>query len=189
MSISNWERLQRRIRAMHRLWTISTGDLSTDQINYKERDGVLPIAFSLLHFVCGEDRNASRLLLDEPTLWESEVWADRIGGNLLDVPRGTPIDVAETATIGDAVAWREYQAAVFGRTEAAMGVQQPSRYEEPVFEALPERLSGSFVNLITDAGHPVVLGDLLDGFIYQHGIRHLGELDHARSLLGLTGAN
>ena len=35
----------------------------------------------------------------------------------------------------------------------------------------------------------VYLGDVLDGFIFQHGIRHLGEIEHARSLLGLQGVS
>jgi hypothetical protein len=189
MATQNWERMNRRVRAMHALWTLSTKELTTEQINYKERDGVLPLAFSLLHYVIGEDRNISLYVLDEPILWETGGWAERIGGKPLHVPRGTPIGEAETASIGDAGTWRAYQSAVFARTEQELGTQKPECFEHQVFETLPERLSASFVGLITPPGEPVLLGDLLDGFIYQHGIRHLGEMDHARSLVGLTGVN
>jgi hypothetical protein len=29
----------------------------------------------------------------------------------------------------------------------------------------------------------------MDAYLYQHGIRHLGELEHARSLVGLGGVS
>jgi hypothetical protein len=34
---------------------------------------------------------------------------------------------------------------------------------------------------------PVRLGDMMDVVLYQHGMRHLGEVEHARSLVGLGG--
>jgi hypothetical protein len=189
MPLSEWERLRRRIAAMHRLWTESTADLTTEQVNYQERPGVLPISFSLLHYVQGEDRNVSLYLLDEEMLWEQRDWLHRIGGEIPGVRRGAPVAEAETARIGDLDAWRDYQAAVFARTESGIVARPPSRYNHEVFPELPEPLQLSFVGMVIEPGEPVHLGELLDGFVYQHGVRHLGEIDHARSLLGLTGVS
>ena len=53
---------------------------------------------------------------------------------------------------------------------------------------IPDPLRGGFIALVAGDG-PVCLGDLMDAFLYQHGIRHLGEIEHARSLVGLGGVS
>ncbi len=89
MSVSSRERFLRQVKELHRLWNLSTDDLTVEQMNHRERDGVLPIAFTLLHYVRAEDRNICQAVLDEPTLWDAGNWAERIGGNPLDIRRGT----------------------------------------------------------------------------------------------------
>lgn len=44
----------------------------------------------------------------------------------------------------------------------------------------------SFIEHLVPSG-PLRRGDLAEAWIYQHGIRHLGELEHARALVGLGG--
>lgn len=174
---------------MHQLWESSVADLTADQMNHQERPGVLPISFSLFHFVLGEDRNASLYLLEETSVWEQDDWPRRLDATIPAVRRGTPVSIAEGARIGNAGAWREYQTAVFSRTEQAMAAQPPGRYNHELFPSLPDTLQQSFLGTVLEPGEPVHLGELLDGFVYQHGLRHLGEIDHARSLLGLTGVS
>jgi hypothetical protein len=41
--------LRNRIRAMNELWERAISDLTLEQVNHHERDGVLPIAFQSLH--------------------------------------------------------------------------------------------------------------------------------------------
>lgn len=53
--------LQRRMGAMHSLWHDAVATMDLDQVNHAERDAVLPIAFSLFHFVQIEDTSASLL--------------------------------------------------------------------------------------------------------------------------------
>ncbi len=187
MPSSPWTRLSRRVEAMHQLWEHSVRDLTIGQINHVERAGVLPIAFTLLHYVKGEDRTSSTYLHNEPTLWETGKWPERIGGNLPDIRRGTSIEVAERALIENAAQWMNYQRAVFAQTEAAMRVLPDSSYDSIKHDSVPEHLQGSFVSNISDPDGPILLGDLIEGFVFQHGIRHLGELDHSRALLGLQG--
>jgi hypothetical protein len=47
--------LVRRLHAVHALYTAATASMTLEQINHVERDGVLPIAFSLVHQVLIED--------------------------------------------------------------------------------------------------------------------------------------
>lgn len=189
MSISSRERFLRQVREMHRLWNVATADLTVEQMNYQERDGVLPIAFSLLHYVRGEDRLICETVLNAPTLWVSGNWQERIGGNPLDVRRGTKIEEAETATIGNSATWNDYQNTVFTHTETILAAMSDETFAADIFPVLPDALQGSFVAGLVEAGESVPLAVLLEAFIFQHGMRHLGELEHARALIGLKGTS
>lgn len=180
--------LVRRVAAMHALWQQGVADLTTDQVNHFERPGVLPIAFTLLHFVVGEDRNVTRYVLgDGALLWDDERWATRVG--LLGEPpvRGTPMSVAEQVRLGDVDAWRAYQTAVFARTERALAALPLTRFAETAMQRPPaDKMKGSFLALIVPEGDPKLV-DVCEAYLFQHGVRHLGELEHARALVGLGG--
>jgi hypothetical protein len=143
---------------MHRLWQKAAADLTVEQVNHHERSGVLPITFSLLHFVRGEDNNISKLILNEPTIWES--------GN-----------------------WRAYQTSVFERTEATLAGGSIDWDRDLYGGALPPAMEGSFLWHMLGPDEIPKLVDGIEGFIYQHGIRHLGEIEHARALVGLGGTS
>jgi len=113
-------------------------------------------------------------------------WEDRVGATVPSVTRGTPIAVAETLQFGDYDAWLSYQAEVFASTEKALDGLAEERWDEVVFETMPDQLKGGFLDLVVGT-KPVTLGDMLDVFIAYHGSRHLGEIEHARSLIGLQG--
>lgn len=191
MTMDVWARsLFQRIHAMHSLWLIGVRDLTLEQVNHYERQGVLPLAFSLLHFVRSEDNATSRYILNSETLWESGAWAAKIGPTVEDVSRGTPMEIAETLRFRDIDAWREYQSKVFTRTEAALKDLPASRHDElPFGTSLPAEMDGAFISYVVPPGKPPTLLDVLECFIYQHGIRHLGELEHARALVGLGGTS
>jgi hypothetical protein len=171
---------------LHNLWQRGLNDLTLDQINHHERAGVVPLAFSFLHLVTTEDRFISERMFGEPNCWESGDWAERIGGNLPVVRRGSALDVAETVSFADLGPWKEYQTLVFERTEAAFADVADDRFDEVIFPRIPDTMRGGFVDAVS-AGGPVILGDLMELVIYQHAIRHLGEIEHARALVGLRG--
>jgi hypothetical protein len=171
---------------MHTQWNQITQDLTLDQVNHHEREGVLPIAFSLHHFVLVEDQSIARRVLKEAPLWESGGWEERVGATVPSVTRGTPIAVAETLRFGDYDAWLGYQTAVFDRTEQTLDSLADERWDEIVFETMPDPLKGGFLDLVV-GNRPLYLGDMIDVFIAYHGSRHLGEIEHARSLIGLQG--
>jgi hypothetical protein len=189
MPMTSWERLTKRVAIMHQFWDAAISDLTTEQMNHRERPGVLPIAFSLLHYVPGEDRNVSLYLYDSPMIWESRGWGQRIGGNVPPVRRGTPVDIAESAQIGDGAEWIAYQREVFARTESALQERANEAYDLIVHEDIPDQIKGSFVGMMAEPDGPICLGDVVEGFVFQHGMRHLGEIEHARSLLGLQGVS
>jgi hypothetical protein len=185
MTGGSWNELLRWIRPMHLLWNQVLDDMTAEQVNHHERSGVLPVAFSLYHYVYGEDRAVAERLLGEATLW-NEDQAERTGIEIEPVRRGAPIEVAEQVRITDLDAWKSYQSEVFARTESTLESTPQSRWNEVVFEQMPDALRGGFINLLAGDG-PVILGDLMTTFLYQHGMRHLGEIEHSRALVGLQG--
>jgi hypothetical protein len=176
-----------RIAAVHALWQEAVADLTVDQVNHLERDGVLPIAFTLMHFVVGEDRNVARYLGADSMLWDQQGWAERVG--LVGEPpmRGTPMADAERIRLGDIDAWRAYQTAVFARTERALGTLPLDRFAQKAMERPPaDKLKGAFIALLVPKGDFHV-SDVCEAYLFQHAVRHLGELEHARALVGLGG--
>jgi len=148
-------------------------------VNHAERPGVLSIAFTLLHVVGNEDRGAELYLDAGPTLW-SAGWRERTGVRMDLIGRGTPMETAEQVRIGDLDAWREYQTAVFARTERALASLPVSRLEAPGF-ATPRKLDeNQFLYALVGDRDPRVI-DVVEAFMCAHATRHLGELEHARA--------
>lgn len=171
-----------RMAAMHRLFERATADLTREHVNAFERTGVLPIAFSLAHAVISEDRSVGRLL-GGSLLWDDHADRVRLAGG---VPlRGTPMAEAERVRVGDLDAWRAYQRAVFARTERLVR-DAPL---EKLAAALPVRPdAAAFLALLVGDGDVRII-DALEAWVYQHGIRHVGEIEHARALVGLGGVS
>lgn len=150
---------------------------------------MLPIAFSLYHTVCGEEGVVGRMVLEnDERIWERDGWAARVGVEAAHVPRGRPIDEAERVRFRDVDARRAYQRAVFARTDAALAALDPARLVEPVFDGTyPGSVRGGFLDLMLGGVGPIRLVDALESFAYRHPVRHLGEVEHARALVGLKG--
>ena len=175
-----------RITAVNGLLDRATQDLTLEQVNHRERPGVLSIAFSLAHVVGGQDRNVGRLLDKGPMLWESGGWGAKVGYTGEMPQRGTPMSVAEAIQFKDFKAWREYQAAVFARTGSAIANTPLERFDEVVMTDRPDAMKGSFLFALVPSG-PIRLIDACESYLFQHASRHLGEIEHARALVGLGG--
>jgi len=177
-----------RVAAANDLLDMAVDDLTLEHVNHVERSGVLPIAFSLLHVVGGQDRTVSQYLADgAATIWDTADWAKRIG--LVGAPprRGTPLEEAERIRFGDLGAWREYQAAVFAKTESALANAPLEIFDRDAFGGeRPPAARGSFLFLLVPSG-PIRVRDVCEAYLFQHASRHLGEIEHARALVGLGG--
>ncbi len=184
--MNRFSALNRRVGAAHASWQLAVADLTVEQVNYHERHGVLPIAFSIVHLVTTEDIRVSATFGLPDSIWKAENIQSQIGANVPSVARGTPIDVSETLTLTDIDAWRAYQTRVFAQTEALLAAQEDIRWDDIIMDAVPEPMRGGYLHLMVGDG-PVTLGDYLEVVVYHHALRHLGELEHARALVGLTG--
>jgi hypothetical protein len=179
------ESLRRRMRAMHSLWDDAVGSMDLAQVNYVERDDVLPIAFSLFHFTQIEDGSAT-MLGAGPMIYTDE-WGKRIGLTIRDHGKHKTVDEMMLQRIGDYDEYRAYQRSVFEKTETWLAALDPPTLAEVVVaRPFPPAIASTFSARV--AGEPGITRlDATECWIYQHGLRHMGEIEHARALVGLQG--
>ena len=96
------------------------------------------------------------------------------------------MEVSESLRFADVDAWRDYQSGVFEQTISLLESADSSRWDEIQLDSVPESMRGGFLHALVSSG-PVLLGDYLEVVVYHHALRHLGELEHARALVGLSG--
>lgn len=182
------ESLRNRIRALNTLWERAISDMTLDQVNHHERAGVLPIAFSFSHYIRNQDQSISGAFLGEPPLWEREGWAEKIGVTVDKFGRVETVAEMEQIGFGNLDAWKQYQASVLVRTASAMERIDEEVLSQVVIPALPEALANIYCAIVVGGvGKPVRKLEVLECFVYQHGLRHMGEIEHGRALVGLAG--
>jgi DinB superfamily len=182
---STLDSLQRRMRAMHSLYYDAVATMDIDQVNHFEREGVLPIAFSLFHIVNMID--ASFLLMTgTPPIWD-DTWETRIQPAIADHGKHRTVEEMVHQRIGDYAAFQEYMAAVFNRTEEWLENLDPDQLDRIVVgRPFPPQIASTYsARVAGPAG--VTLLDAAECWIYQHGLRHMGEIELARGLVGLGG--
>src|SRR5262245_10743640 len=140
--------LLRQVRAFHTQWNQVTTDLTLDQVNYRERSGVLPISFSLHHYVTSADAAVAKRIFNQPPIWEHGGWESKVGANVSSVTRGTPIETAEELRFGDYDAWLEYQRRVFAQSDRGIAGLTDQTWDQVVWERLPQPLKGGYLDLV-----------------------------------------
>ena len=178
--------LRNRIRAMNTLYERAISDMTLDHVNHHERSGVLPIAFSLSHFIRAQDQSISRPFLGEADLWSSGGWADRIGVTVDALGREETVEEMEAIRFADLDAWRDFQAQVIARTNAVLDTLDEATLAEVLMPTLPPNMQNIFCGIVIGDG-PLRKLEVLECFVYQHGLRHMGEIEHGRALVGLAG--
>jgi hypothetical protein len=177
--------LRRRMRAMHSLWEDAVDSMDLDQVNHVERDGVLPIAFSLFHLVQIEDGSAT-MLGAGPMVYDDS-WAERMGLAIADHGKHKTVDEMVGQRIGNYDVFRSYQVLVFDKTESWLADLDPATLTEVVVaRPFPPQIASTYsARVAGDEG--ITRLDGTECWIYQHGLRHIGEIEHARALVGLQG--
>ena len=177
--------LRRRIRALHSLWEDAVATMDVDQVNHVERDAVLPIAFSLFHFVQIEDGSAT-MLGAGPMVYD-ETWAARMGLAIDDHGKHRTVEEMVAQRIGNYDVYEEYQEAVFAKTESWLAGLDPSTLHDVIVaRPFPANIATTFsARVAGEVG--ITRLDATECWIYQHGLRHMGEIEHARALVGLQG--
>jgi hypothetical protein len=106
--------LTRRLAAMHSLYRDATATMTLEQVNHLERDPLLPIAFSLFHYVNMED-SSFFVVSGEAPVWD-DGWAARVRPAIADHGKERTVEEMLDQRIGDYDAFLEYMEAVFSRT-------------------------------------------------------------------------
>ncbi|HEY1761658.1 MAG TPA: hypothetical protein VGG17_03590 [Acidimicrobiales bacterium] len=177
--------LVRRLRAVHHLYDEACRTMTLEQVNAVTYPGTLPIAFSLVHQVLIED--GSLIFLGGPAPLFNDDWAARIGLGVKDHGKERSVEEMMEQRIGDYDAFRDFQQRVFQASETYVASLDPSTMNDVVV-AFPygETLSRTFSALV--AGETgITRSDALECWVYQHALRHMGEIELARSLVGLSG--
>lgn len=177
--------LARRMRAMHSLYIEAVDTMTLDQVNHVERDGVLPIAFSLFHFINMEDVTFA-VATGAPVIWDDS-WAERVGPAIHDHGKERTVEEMVHQRLGDLGAFAEYMRAVFERTERGIDELDPAGLTEVIVgRPFPAQVASTYsARVAGDEG--ITRLDAIECWVYQHGLRHMGEIEHARALVGLGG--
>lgn len=177
--------LQRRMRAMHSLYHQAVGSMNIDHVNHFEREGVLPIAFCLFHITNMIDASFM-LMTGTPPIWNDE-WQTRVGMTINDHGKHKTVDEMVFQRIGDYDAFQDYMRAVFERTEAWLDQLDPAELTRVVIpRPFPPQIATTYSARVAGP-EGITLLDATECWIYQHGLRHMGEIELARGLVGLGG--
>ncbi len=177
--------LRRRMSALHSLYRDAASTMELSHVNHRSDGNGLPIAFSWFHIINMMD--ASFMLISGATpIWNDE-WAHRVGIGIDDHGKHRSHDEMLDQRIGDMDAMIEYQEMVFDRTEAWLRDIDPRELCRVVVpRPLPDMIATTFSARVADENGITVL-DGLECWIYQHGMRHMGEIEYVRGTLGLGG--
>jgi hypothetical protein len=173
------------MRALHSLYYDAVATMDLDQVNHFEREGVVPIAFSLFHLVNMMDASFM-LMTGVPPIWD-ESWEARVKPAIADHGKHRTVAEMVHQRIGDYGAFREYMDAVFNRTEAWLDALDPEELGRVVIgRPLPPQVATTYSARVAGP-EGITLLDATECWIYQHGLRHMGEIELARGLVGLQG--
>ena len=177
--------LQRRMAAMHSLYYQAVSSMDLEHVNHFEREGVLPIAFSLFHYTNMQD-SSFFVLTGQLPIWNDE-WQERVQMSINNHGKELSVDETIHQRIGDFEQFKLYQRAVFDRTEAQLKqvdleelnrVVIPHPYPPVIASTYSARVGGE---------QGITVLDGYECWIYQHGLRPMGEIELARGLVGLGG--
>ncbi len=177
--------LLRRLVAVHSLYDDACATMSLEQVNAVAMPGVLPIAFSLVHQVLIED--GTILFAGGPAAQFNEHWAQRLGLALNDHGKERRVEEMMDQKIGDFDAFRAFQRSVFDATELFVATLDETTLDDvlvtpPYGPTLVHTFSARVAGPLG-----MTRSDALESWIYQHALRHMGEIEHARAMVGLGG--
>jgi hypothetical protein len=177
--------LQRRMRALHSLYSDALATMDLEHVNHFEREGVVPIAFSLFHIANMIDASFM-LMTGTPPIWNEE-WEARVRPAIADHGKHRSVEEMVHQRIGDYDAFQEYLHAVFDRVEEWLeGLDSDELTRIVIERPFPPQIDSTYSARVA-GGEGITLLDAAECWIYQHGLRHMGEIELARGLVGLGG--
>ena len=177
--------LCRRMTALHSLYEDAVTTMDIDQVNHFEREGVLPISFSLFHIVNMIDASFF-LMTGTPPIWSPE-WEGRIGMSIPDHGKHKTVAEMVHQRIGDYDEFIAYMRKVFARTQSWLAGLAPEDLDRIVIpRPFPPQIATTFSARVAGP-QGLTLLDCTECWIYQHALRHMGEIELSRGLVGLGG--
>ena len=177
--------LQRRFRALFSLYEDATATMTLEQVNHREKERVMPIAFSLFHYVNMIDASMM-MLTGEMFLCNDEI-LDAINPAIRDHGKHKTVEEMVGQRIGNYEAFQEYLQIVFNRVHEWLAQLQPEELTRVIFtRPFPPQIESTYSARVAGEVGITVL-DAVECWIYQHGLRHMGEIEFARGLVGLGG--
>jgi hypothetical protein len=177
--------LQRRMKALHSLYDQALSTMTIDHVNHFEREGVLPIAFSLFHITNMID-SSFMLITGQMPVWNDE-WNARVMPAIADHGKHKTVDEMIGQRIGNYEAFQEYLQIVFNRVHEWLAQLRPEELTRVVIaRPFPPQVASTYSARVAGEVGITVL-DAVECWIYQHGLRHMGEIEFARGLVGLGG--
>ena len=175
--------LQRRMRTMHSLYYQAVDSMELEHVNYFEREGVVPIAFSLFHYTNMQDLTFM-VLSGELPIWNDD-WQERVQVAINDNGKEKTVQEMVQQRIGNYEEFKVYQRTVFDRTEAWLEVLDPARLTEVLVKRPFPPVAASSYSARVAGPEGITVLDGIECWHYQHGLRHMGEIELARGLVGL----
>lgn len=177
--------LLRRMRTMHSLYGEAVATMDLDQVNQVVAPGILPIAFPLYHYTNLHDAAFMGISGAMP-IW-NEAWQARVRMAIDTHGKDEPPEKMIDQRIGDYDAFKEYQRSVFDRTEAHIEAMDPVDLDRVVVAPpYPPAVQNTYSERCAGPRGITVL-DAIECWLYQHGLRHMGEIEMVRGFFGLGG--
>jgi hypothetical protein len=177
--------LQRRMATMHSLYYQAVSTMELEHVNHFEREGVLPIAFSLFHYTNMQDASFMMITGVAP-IWD-DAWQNRVQMSIDDHGKHRTVDEMVFQRIGDYDAFKDYQRTVFDRTEAHLATMDPGDLTRVLIPPPYPEVVASTYSARCAGPQGITVLDGFECWLYQHGLRHMGEIELARGLVGLGG--
>ena len=177
--------LQRRMRTMHSLYYQAVDTMELEHVNHFEREGVLPIAFSLFHYTNMEDV-CFMAITGTPPVWDADRQA-KVQMAINDHGKHRTVAEMIHQRVGDYEAFKDYQRTVFDRTEAHLDTIDPADFTRVVVPRPFPPMVASTYSARCAGPEGITVLDGFECWLYQHGLRHMGEIELARGLVGLGG--
>src|SRR5437764_1372105 len=166
--------LQRRMRAMHSLYEQAIESMDLDHVNHFEREGVLPIAFSLFHITNMID-SSFMLITGTPPIWNDD-WQGRVKMDIADHGKHRTVDEMVNQRIGDYDELRlgdpepdlaDDLAARGAKVEAVTGVQDLADDGAALRLVDAARQAFGRIDAATMASGVIVTGKFLDAATFE----------------------
>ncbi|MEI7860725.1 MAG: hypothetical protein WCI26_12955 [Acidimicrobiales bacterium] len=177
--------LRRRMHAMFSLYYDAVATMNIDHVNHFEREGVLPIAFSLFHIVNMVDASFMMISGAAP-VWD-DTWVERVNPAIPNHGKEKTVGEMIDQRIGNYEEFQVYMRTVFDRVEAWLEQLDPNELTRLIIaRPLPEQVANTYSARVAGP-EGITLLDATECWIYQHGLRHMGEIELSRGLVGLNG--